>query len=171
MPDVLEFEEEGKTFLKYKCLRYDFKGQGYPEKGVEIKSCSKSMRNLNGRGVTETDLHDNFPIQAATGKLREEVSAAVSGDQAFFYFRQTSSTAGSLKPIIWLNENDFWEIAVQDLYGKQRVMQHRQSKLTNVYIEKSDVFVTGIMPNTRSSNAKQVKAYFKSCPNGENISK
>ena len=93
----------------------------------------------------------------------------MSDDQAFFYFRQTSNP-GSFKPIIQSKENGPWEIAVQNLKG-QLVIQQRESKLSNVYVEKRtgdiDVFVTGIMPRVGRPNrakGKPVKAYYKKCP-------
>jgi len=112
-------------------------------------------------------------IPAETGSLRQEVAAAVSDDQAFFYYRQTS-VPSSVKPIIQSRENGPWEIAVKDVQGNQ-VIGNRESKLTNVYIEKRtgdiDVFVTGIMPRVGQPNrpkGKPVKAYYKKCPDTTN---
>ena len=108
-------------------------------------------------------------LQVETGSLRQEIAAAVSDEQAFFYFRQTSNP-GSYRTIIQSRENGPWEIAVKDEWSK-RVIKYRESKLTNVYIEKRtgdiDVFVPWIMPRLGlpdKPKRKPVKAYYKRFP-------
>ena len=159
-----------KNRLNYKCFQYTFEDEEYPVNGAKVKGfkdCSKSKRH-SFRGLIKSevkDLKENFPIQAATGSLRQEVAAAVSEDQAFFYFRHTSHPQ-LLKLIIQSPKDEPWEVAVQDVRRKL-VMKLRNSKLTNVYVEKRnediEMFVTGIMPRSECPNAKPVKAYFKSC--------
>ena len=153
------------TCLNYTCLQYDFGHQGYPVDGIQFNAfnvCSPSMRKKSVVIVVkERKLHRSFQIPVETGSLRQETAAAVSDDQAFFYFRQTSEPS-SRRPIIQSRENGPWEIAIEDLMGKQ-VIKDRDTKLSNVYIENKNevinVFVTGIIPRRKNPKLKPVKAY------------
>ena len=110
----------------------------------------------------------NFQIEADPDTtLRKEVAAAVSEDQAFFYFRQTLERR-SVRPIIQFHENGQWIVAIQDVYEK-KLLSNRNTTLSNVYVEKRnsaiDIFITGNIEayNRYRSPSKPVEAYFKNC--------
>ena len=155
--------------IHYHCLQYTFPHQGSSQNGFQVKDfddCPVTMKNsITSPDDGENKMSDDFPIRANDEPtVRQEVAAAVSRDQAFFYFRQTSLPY-SRRPIIQTCYNGPWTVAVRDSTGHP-VLNHRSTMLSNVYVEKRkddiDIFIAG---NIARSEFTTVEAYFKNCFN------
>ena len=137
-----------------KCRRYDCENGRYPSKFVST-DCTR-------RGI-EAGL---FPIQKKGLSVqnsqeivshRQEIAAAVSEEQAFFYNRITS------RPVSFVIQS-----TVEDEPWKKVLQNYNQdTQLSNVYVEKRnediDVLITEIMPITQGENRGRIEVYLQNC--------